>query len=63
MHDNGQPMPLTLHRGRFNGDPWTTENIQPESILSFDDDFDEFSRKLQQLSKEWEVSGLRESQL
>ncbi len=44
-------MPSTLHRGRFNGDdiPRTTE-----SILSFDDDYNEFSRKLQQLSKEWE---------
>ncbi len=30
-----------------------------ETMLSFDDDFDEFSRKLQQLSKEWEASGLR----
>ncbi len=49
-----------MHQGRFNGDggPRTTE-----SILSFDDDFDEFSRKLQQLSKEWEASSLRESQL
>ena len=82
MHDNGQrfrlttwvalrapsPMPLTLHRRRFNGHdiPRTTEILSfdetTESILSFDDDFDEFSRKLQQLSKEWEVSGLRESQ-
>ena len=33
-----------------------------EIILSFDDDFDDFSRKLQQLSKEWEASGLREGQ-
>ncbi len=58
MHDNDQR--FLLHHGRFNGDggPRTTE-----SILSFDDDFDEFSRKLQQLSKEWEASSLRESQL
>ncbi len=31
-----------------------------EIILSFDDEFDEFSRQLQRLSKEWEASGLRE---
>jgi len=31
-----------------------------EIILSFDDPLDEFSRKLKQLSKEWEASGLRE---
>ncbi len=31
-----------------------------EIILSFDDDFEEFSRRLKQLSKEWEASGLRE---
>ncbi len=74
MHDNGErfrlatwvtlcapsPMHLTLHRGRFNGEDILRST---ESILSFDDDFDEFSRKLQQLSKEWEASDLRESQL
>ena len=51
----GQPEPLP--RGLLSGDdiPRTTE-----IILSFDDDFDEFSRRLQQLSKEWEASGLRE---
>ncbi len=45
------------YRGLPNGDdiPRTTQ-----IILSFDDEFDEFSRKLQQLSKEWEASGLRE---
>ncbi len=75
MHDNGQrfrlslatwvtprapsPRPLTGQRGRFNGDDILRTT---ESILSFDDDFDEFSRKLQQLSKEWEASGLRASQ-
>ncbi len=64
------PMPLTLRdRGLLNGDdiPRTTEILSfdetTESILSFDDDYNEFSRKLQQLSKEWEASGLRESQL
>jgi len=36
------------------------EAILTEIILSFDDPFDEFSRKLKQLSKEWEASGLRE---
>ncbi len=74
MHDNGErfrlatwvppcapsPMPLTLHRRLFNGEDISRTT---ESILSFDDDFDEFSRKLQQLSKEWEASGQRESQL
>ena len=46
-------------RGLLNGDdnPLTTE-----IILSFDDSFDEFSQKLQQLSREWEASGLREHQ-
>ena len=50
---------LNRYRGLLNGDdiPRTTE-----IILSFDDEFDEFSRKLQQLSREWEASGLRESQ-
>ncbi len=64
------PMPLTLRdRGLLNGDDISrTTKIQSfdettASILSFDDDFDEFSRKLQQLSKEWEARGLRESQL
>jgi len=48
---------LNRYRGLINGDdiPRTTE-----IILSFDDSFDEFSRKLKQLSKEWEASGLRE---
>ena len=48
---------LNRYRGLINGDdiPRTTE-----IILSFDDPFDEFSRKLKQLSKEWEASGLRE---
>ena len=48
---------LNRYRGLLNGDdiPRTTE-----IILSFDDPFDEFSRKLKQLSKEWEASGLRE---
>ncbi len=48
---------LNRYRGLLNSDdiPRTTE-----IILSFDDEFDEFSRKLQQLSKEWEASGLRE---
>ena len=42
---------LNRYRGLINGDdiPRTTE-----IILSFDDSFDEFSRKLKQLSKEWE---------
>ncbi len=73
------PMRLTLRdRGLLNGDdiPRTTEILSfdetteilsfdetTESILSFDDDYDEFSRKLQQLSKEWEASSLRASQL
>ena len=38
---------------------------QPKNVavdLECDDEFEEFSRKLQQLSKEWEASGLRESQ-
>jgi ribosomal protein S27AE len=50
---------LNRYRGLLNGDdiPRTTE-----IILSFDDDISEFSRKLQQLSKEWEASGLRENQ-
>jgi len=48
---------LNRYRGLLNGDdiPRTTE-----IILSFDDSFDEFAAKLQQLSKEWEASGLRE---
>ena len=48
---------LNRYRGLLSGDdiPRTTE-----IILSFDDDFDEFSRRLKQLSKEWEASGLRE---
>jgi hypothetical protein len=50
---------LNRYRGLLNGDdiPRTTE-----IILSFDDDFTDFSRKLHQLSKEWEASGLREGQ-
>jgi ribosomal protein S27AE len=50
---------LNRYRGLLNGDdiPRTTE-----IILSFDDSFEEFSRKLTQLSKEWEASGLRENQ-
>lgn len=48
---------LNRYRGLLNGDeiPRTTE-----IILSFDEPFDEFQRKLGQLSKEWEASGLRE---
>ena len=48
---------LKRYRGLLTGDdiPRTTE-----IILSFDDDLPEFSRKLKQLSKEWEASGLRE---
>ena len=48
---------LNRYRGMLSGDdiPRTTE-----IILSFDDDFPEFSKKLTQLSKEWEASGLRE---
>jgi hypothetical protein len=50
---------LNRYRGLLNSDdiPRTTE-----IILSFDDEFEEFSRKLAQLSKEWEASGLREGQ-
>ena len=36
--------------------------LAEQGKLSFDDDISEFSRKLQQLSKEWEASGLRENQ-
>jgi ribosomal protein S27AE len=48
---------LNRYRGLVSGDdiPRTTE-----IILSFDEPFDEFSRRLTQLSKEWEASGLRE---
>ena len=48
---------LNRYRGLPSGDdiPGTTE-----IILSFDDDFEEFSRRLKQLSKEWEATGLRE---
>ena len=48
---------LNRYRGLINGDeiPRTTE-----ILLSFDEPFDEFQRKLRQLSKEWEASGLRE---
>jgi ribosomal protein S27AE len=50
---------LNRYRGLLNGDdiPRTTE-----IILSFDEPFEEFSRKLEQLSREWEASGLREGQ-
>jgi len=48
---------LNRYRGLLNGDeiPRTTE-----IILSFDEPYEEFQRKLGQLSKEWEASGLRE---
>ncbi len=39
-----------------DGIPRTTE-----IILSFDDDFLEFSRRLKQLSKEWEAGGHEDS--
>jgi len=49
---------LNRYRGLLNGDeiPRTTE-----IILSFDDSFDEFQRKVQQLGKELEQSGLRDN--
>ena len=49
---------LNRYRGLMDGDdiPRTTE-----IILSFDDDFTEFQRKLQKLAEEWEASGLRET--
>jgi len=49
---------LNRYRGMLSGDdiPRTTE-----IILSFDEPYDEFSRKLHQLSREWEASGLRET--
>jgi ribosomal protein S27AE len=49
---------LNRYRGLLNGDeiPRTTE-----IILSFDDSFDEFQRKVQQLGKELEQSGLRDT--
>ncbi len=59
MHDNPRRQPEPLADYPVSALPGTIT----ESILSFDDDFDEFSRKLQQLSKEWEASSLRESQL
>ncbi len=48
---------LNRYRGLLNGDeiPRTTE-----IILSFDDPFEEFQRKVRQLGKELEQSGLRE---
>jgi ribosomal protein S27AE len=48
---------LNRYRGLLNGDeiPRTTE-----IILSFDDSFEEFQRKVQQLGRELEQSGLRE---
>jgi ribosomal protein S27AE len=48
---------LNRYRGLLSGDdiPRTTE-----IILSFDESRDEFTRKLRQLSKEWEASGLRQ---
>ncbi|MFP6579236.1 MAG: hypothetical protein VCC02_05465, partial [Myxococcota bacterium] len=50
---------LNRYRGMLDSEeiPRTTE-----IILSFDDPFDEFAQKLEQLSREWEQSGLRESQ-
>jgi ribosomal protein S27AE len=49
---------LNRYRGLLNGDeiPRTTE-----IILSFDDPFEEFQRKVQQLGKELEQSGLRDT--
>ena len=51
---------LNRYRGLLNSDgiPSTTE-----VLLSFDDDLDEFSRKLAYLAKEWEASGLSETQV
>ena len=48
---------LNCYRGLLSGDDILRTT---EIILSFDDEFDEFSRQLQRLSKEWEASGLRE---
>jgi hypothetical protein len=49
---------LNRYRGLLNGDeiPRTTE-----IILSFDDPFEEFQRKVHQLGKELEQSGLRDT--
>jgi hypothetical protein len=49
---------LNRYRGLLNGDeiPRTTE-----IILSFDDPFEEFQRKVRQLGKELEQSGLRDT--
>ncbi len=59
MHDNPrrQPEPLADYP------VFVLPGTITERILSFDDDFDEFSQKLQQLSKEWDASSVRESQL
>jgi len=48
---------LNRYRGLLNDDeiPRTTE-----IIISFDDPFDTFQEKLDQLGKEWAASGLRE---
>lgn len=48
---------LNRYRGLLDGDgiPRTTE-----VILSFDDDPEDFSRKLSHLAREWEASGLAE---
>jgi hypothetical protein len=49
---------LNRYRGLLNGDeiPRTTE-----IILSFDEPLDEFKRKVAQLGRELEASGLRDS--
>jgi hypothetical protein len=49
---------LNRYRGLMDGDdiPRTTE-----IILSFDDEFAEFERKLKKLAEEWEASGAREN--
>ena len=49
---------LNRYRGLLNGDdiPRTTE-----IILSFNDPFEEFQRKVHQLGKELEQSGLRDT--
>jgi hypothetical protein len=48
---------LNRYRGLLAGDEIPR---QTEFLLSFDDSYEEFDRKLRQLSKEWEASGLRE---
>jgi len=49
---------LNRYRGLLNGDeiPRTTE-----IILSFDEPYEEFKRKVEQLGRELEQSGLRET--